>query len=89
MIDQIVQPIILRWPVPRSTAGIDWASTEHAVAVVDPGGIQLERFSVAHTAPGLRQLVARLRRAESPRWRSSGPTARWSTRCSRRVWGCS
>ena len=45
------------------TAGLDWASTEHAVAVVDPGGIQLERFTVAHTTPGLRHLVARLRRA--------------------------
>jgi hypothetical protein len=45
------------------TAGIDWASTEHAVAVVGAGGIQLERFSVAHTTPGLRTLVARLRRA--------------------------
>jgi transposase len=48
---------------PAPTAGIDWASTEHAVAVVDPGGVQLERFSVGHTAPGLRSLVARLRRA--------------------------
>ncbi len=63
MIDQIDQLIGSRSPNPAPTAGIDWASTEHAVAVVDPGGIQLERFTVAHTAPGLRQLVARLRRA--------------------------
>lgn len=39
-------------PAPTTpTAGIDWASTEHAVAVVDAGGTQLERFSVAHTTP--------------------------------------
>lgn len=61
MIDQIDQPDAVRNPAP--TGGIDWASTDHAVAVVDPGGIQLERFSVAHTAPGLRHLVARLHRA--------------------------
>jgi transposase len=45
------------------TAGIDWASTDHAVAVVDPDGNQVERFTVAHTAPGLRQLTRRLWRA--------------------------
>ncbi|MGI8675871.1 MAG: IS110 family transposase [Nocardioidaceae bacterium] len=45
------------------TAGVDWASTEHAVAVVDPCGGQLERFTVAHTTAGLRELVRRLGRA--------------------------
>jgi transposase len=60
-IDQTDQIEVAGDPVP--TAGIDWASTEHAVAVVDPGGIQLERFKVAHTTPGLRRLVARLHRA--------------------------
>ena len=48
---------------PAPTAGIDWASTEHAVAVVDGGGVQLDRFTIAHTTPGLRELVRRLRRA--------------------------
>jgi transposase len=48
---------------PAPTAGIDWASAEHAVAVVDGGGVQLQRFTVAHTTPGLRDLVRRLRRA--------------------------
>jgi hypothetical protein len=62
MIDQTDQHEVAGNPAP--TAGIDWASTEHAVAVVDPGGIQLERFRVAHTTPGLRHLVARLHRAE-------------------------
>jgi hypothetical protein len=60
-IDQTDQIEVAGDPVP--TAGIDWASTEHAVAVVDPGGIQLERFKVAHTTPALRRLVARLHRA--------------------------
>ena len=45
------------------TAGIDWASTEHAVAVVDAAGMQQDRFVIAHTVTGLRQLVRRLRRA--------------------------
>ena len=44
------------------TAGIDWASTDHAVAVVDRRGNQLERFT-SRTPPGLRELVRRLRRA--------------------------
>jgi hypothetical protein len=48
----------------RVTAGIDWASDEHAVAVVDEQGLPVDRFSVAHTAPGLRRLIARLRRWE-------------------------
>jgi transposase len=48
----------------RVTAGIDWASDEHAVAVVDEQGLPVDRFSVAHTAPGLRWLIARLRRWE-------------------------
>jgi hypothetical protein len=37
----------------RSAAGVDWASTDHAVAIVD-------RFSVAHDAAGLRTLIRRL-----------------------------
>jgi transposase len=45
------------------TAGIDWASEDHAVAIVDEHGRPVERFSVTHTAPGLRRLIARLLRA--------------------------
>ncbi len=48
---------------PAPTAGIDWASAEHAVAVVDGRGVQRQRFTVAHTTPGLRDLVRRVRRA--------------------------
>jgi transposase len=45
------------------TAGIDWASADHAVAVVDDAGVARERFVVAHRAGDLRRLVIRLRRA--------------------------
>ena len=45
------------------TAGIDWASADYAVAVVDAAGVQRERFLVPHTSAGLNQLVRRLRRA--------------------------
>ena len=45
------------------TAGVDWASEDHAVAIVDDQGRPVDRFSVTHTASGLRRLTARLRRA--------------------------
>jgi transposase len=48
---------------PAPTAGIDWASSEHAVAVLDAYGQPIERFDVSHTCAGLRQLTRRLRRA--------------------------
>lgn len=64
---------------PRVTAGIDWASTDHAVAVVDAHGVQQDRFSVTHSRTGLCQLVRRLARAgvseiaiERPDGRPSG-----------------
>jgi hypothetical protein len=44
----------------RSTAGVDWASADHAVAIVDPDGEQTGRFSVAHDKAGLRTMVGRL-----------------------------
>ena len=49
--------------ISRVTAGIDWASTEHVVAIVDSRGVQQDRFTITHTVTGLRQLVRRLRRA--------------------------
>lgn len=64
MIDQINQHDASPEPsVPAPTAGVDWASSEHAVAVVDAHGGQLERFSVNHTAPGLRHLIRMLGQA--------------------------
>lgn len=48
----------------RATAGIDWASTDHAVAVIDPDGVALQRVTVEHTSAGLRSLVKTLRSAD-------------------------
>ena len=45
------------------SAGIDWASADHAVCVVDAAGGVVSRFSVEHTADGLRTVVQRLARA--------------------------
>jgi transposase len=47
----------------RVRAGIDWASTDHAVAVVDDDGLQIDRFTVEHRAGDLHRLTTRLRRA--------------------------
>lgn len=43
-------------------AGIDWATTGHAVCVVDLAGRVRDRFEVAHDRAGIGALVARLRR---------------------------
>ncbi|MEY8015724.1 IS110 family transposase [Mycobacterium servetii] len=44
------------------TAGLDWARDDHAVSVVDDRGRELDRATVPHSAPGLRELIAFLRR---------------------------
>ena len=44
------------------TGGVDWACDDHAVSIVDTGGCQVHRFSVEHSAAGLRTLLARLAR---------------------------
>jgi transposase len=45
-------------PAPRgATAGIDWASDNHAVCVLDPDGAVIERQTLTHTAAGLRRLI--------------------------------
>ncbi len=49
------------------SAGLDWASEEHAVCVVDAAGAVRESFSVAHDGKGLAELVRRLRRYEGLR----------------------
>jgi transposase len=50
-------------PAPRgATAGIDWASDNHAVCVLDPDGAVVERQTVEHTAAGLRRLTGLLSR---------------------------
>jgi hypothetical protein len=47
-------------PAARPTGGVDWAKDDHAVSVVGTGGEQVQRFSVAHDAAGLRSMVRRL-----------------------------
>ena len=54
------EPVI---PRPAPTAGLDWANDDHAVAVVDAEGEATARFTVAHSAAGLRELQQRLRAA--------------------------
>lgn len=44
------------------TAGLDWASEEHAICIVDSNGTIGESFAVAHNARGIGDLVRRLRR---------------------------
>jgi hypothetical protein len=73
----------------QPTAGIDWASADHAVAVADERGVQRDRFTVAHTASGLRRLLQRLHRAGVGGVaieRSDSPS---STRCWPPVYRCS
>lgn len=47
----------------RPTAGLDWASTDHAVAVVGPDGAELDRFGITHSKSGLATLCRRLSKA--------------------------
>jgi transposase len=46
----------------RHFVGLDWGGTGHAVCVVDEGGRDVLRFSVAHTSDGLAELRRRLAR---------------------------
>ena len=46
--------------------GIDWASERHAVCVLDDAGTTISTFEVTHSADGLEELVARLRRLNDP-----------------------
>lgn len=43
-------------------AGLDWATTAHAVCIIDATGRVLERFSVNHDRDGLAELLHRLAR---------------------------
>ena len=44
-------------PVNGVTGGVDWASEDHAISVVNDRGLEIARKSVDHTAAGLRALV--------------------------------
>ncbi len=50
-----------------TAAGIDWASEEHALCVVDAAGKKLAGELFAHDEAGIRQLVARMRALEVER----------------------
>lgn len=43
--------------------GVDWVSAQHAVCVVDEGGLITERFEITHSASDLAALCRRLARA--------------------------
>jgi transposase len=48
----------------RGTAGVDWASKDHAVAVVDPDGAVVTRCTFEHTDAGLRALIKALQHVD-------------------------
>jgi len=50
-------------PANGVTAGIDWARDDHAVSVVDARGREISRCTIEHSAAGLTELAAVLRRA--------------------------
>ena len=47
-------------------AGLDWGATGHAICVLDERGTVLARIECPHTAAGLADLLARLRRLAPP-----------------------
>jgi transposase len=53
-------------PEARVFTGIDWASAEHAVCVLDAAGKIAARFTIAHSAEGIASLVRRLARYGDP-----------------------
>jgi transposase len=56
----------LALPEARFFTGIDWASAEHAVCVLDAAGKITARFTVKHSAEGIASLVRRLARYGDP-----------------------
>ena len=44
-------------PVNGVTGGVDWASEDHAVSIVNDRGLEVARKTVEHTVAGLRALV--------------------------------
>ena len=47
-------------PPARVCAGLDWAKDDHAVCVIDADGQVLDRFTIEHTAAGLKRLIRNL-----------------------------
>lgn len=46
--------------------GLDWATREHAVCVIDGRGAIVTQFTVAHSAAGMAELVAKLSKIAPP-----------------------
>src|SRR4051812_49825944 len=53
-------PTVASTPTGPVFAGIDWASTDHAVCVVDSVGTVLWRHTLTHSRAGLTRLTSRL-----------------------------
>jgi transposase len=53
-------PTVSALPTVTVFAGIDWASADHAICVIDAAGAVLWRHTVAHTRAGLARLTGRL-----------------------------
>ena len=60
---QYAPVMLVSEPVNGLTCGIDWARDDHAVAIVDRHGCEVQRCTVEHSAAGLRELVALLARS--------------------------
>jgi Transposase len=56
----------LALPEARFFTGIDWASAEHAVCVLDAAGTITAQFTIKHSAEGIASLVRRLARYGDP-----------------------
>ena len=46
----------------HNVAGIDWASDNHAICVIDPAGAPVDRATIGHDKAGIGRAVALLRR---------------------------
>ena len=53
-------PTVETTPTGPVFAGVDWASTDHAVCVIDGAGAVLWRHTVSHSRTGLTRLTGRL-----------------------------
>lgn len=54
-------PTLIVIPTGTVFAGVDWASVDHAICVIDAAGAVLWRHTVTHSRAGLTRLTARLR----------------------------
>ena len=62
---QYALPLVLPdVPAGGVCAGIDWATADHAVCVVDMAGRVIDRFSAAHDKAGIAAIITRLRKSK-------------------------